>query len=250
MLRVEAGKTRFATIATINQYDREKNVLMKTSRVLKVVVIILIAILASVLVLPVIFSEAIVGTPLPPLQLLQSSTTATPADSLSLDGVWTTGSGSLAGFRVQESFLLQSGTIVGRTSAVTGSLDISNQVVTSGTFQVDLSQLTIAISEQTNNLSSILDTGAYPDAVFTLTTPIDIAQLPTNGEILSSTASGSLTMNNTTHPITLALTGRYDGSQLEALGSTSILVSDWGMKSPIGIHNDAEIEFLVFLQRE
>jgi hypothetical protein len=57
-------------------------------------------------------------------------------------------------------------------------------------------------------------------------------------------------MNNITHPVSLALTGRYDGSQLAALGSTSILLSDWGIKNQIGIHETAEIEFLVLLQRE
>ncbi len=61
--------------------------------------------------------------------------------------------------------------------------------------------------------------------------------------------TGSLTMNNITHPVTFALMGRYDGSELEAVGSASILVSDWGIQSPFAIRNDPELELLVILQR-
>jgi polyisoprenoid-binding protein YceI len=217
--------------------------------VVKVTVIILVILVASVLVLPVMFSEYIVGTPLPPLQLPQPDAAATNADLPVLDGTWTAGSGSVAGFRVGESFLLQRGTIVGRTSAVTGSLIISNRAITSASFQVDLSKVVITINKQTNNLSRILDTVNYPYATFTLTNPIDITGALRGEQTISSGAIGSLTMNNITRPITLALAGHYNGSQLSAIGSTSILLSDWGIKSPLGIHKDADIEVLIILQK-
>ena len=223
---------------------------MRISKALKVIIILIIVVVALVLVLPVAFSDYVAGTPLPPLQLPERSVTSADTAPLSLDGTWTTGAGSVAGFRVGESFLLQSGTIVGRTDAVTGSLVISNNVITSGTFQVDLSKVTITINQQTNNLAKVLDTVTYPVATFTLTEPITVAQLPANGQTLSSNATGSLTMNNITRSVTLTLTGRYDGEALEATGSAPVLVSDWGIESPIGIHNDAEIEFLTVLHRE
>lgn len=215
---------------------------MKLTRAAKVVIIIIVLIVASVVVLPVAFSEYIAGTPLPPLQLPEPGAGVTNTDLTPTDGTWAVVDESTAGFRVGESFLLQSGTIVGRTNAVTGSLVISAGAITSASFQIDLSQVVITINKQTNNLARILDTTTYPDATFTLTDPVDLQQS-------SAQAVGSLSMNNITHSTPLALAGRYDGSQLMAVGSTSILLADWGIKNPFGIHDHAEIEFLVILEK-
>ena len=65
-----------------------------------------------------------------------------------------------------ESFLVQSGTIVGRTSAMTGSLVISDNTISSGSIQVDLSKLTIG-DKQNSSFLKILDTNSYPSATLT-----------------------------------------------------------------------------------
>jgi polyisoprenoid-binding protein YceI len=215
---------------------------------LKVLLVVVIVLVIIVAVLPPMLSDYIIGPYVPPLQLPLAS--AAPADGVpTLDGTWTVGSGSVAGFRAPESFLLQHGTLVGRTDAVTGTLVISENAIASGSFQVDLSKVVITIGAQTNDLLRLFDTKKYPDATFTLTAPVDLANMPTNGQAMLSNAAGSLTINNVTRPATFTLTGRYDGSALQATGRAPFLVSDFGVKSPFGIHNDAEIEFLVILQR-
>lgn len=224
---------------------------MRMSRVLKVAAVVIVVLVVLVLALPVVFSQWIVGTPLPPLQLPASSA-AVSADPAALDGTWTVGGGSQAGFRAGEYFLLQRGTIVGRTSAVSGSLVISGSQITSASFQVDLSKVVITIGDATNNLSRLFDMTAYPLATFDLTSPIDLAPVLADSQTsqtASSSVAGTLTLNNATHPVTLTLTGRYDGSTLAALGSTRLVMSDWGIKSPFGIEDDAEIELLVSLQK-
>src|SRR4051812_24535816 len=51
------------------------------------------------------------------------SSSAAPTTALtSLDGTWKITSGSQAGYRVKETLFGQSGTAVGRTTAVTGSM--------------------------------------------------------------------------------------------------------------------------------
>lgn len=195
-----------------------------------------------------IVSGSIVGPAPAPLQLPPLSPATKSASAASSDGTWRAGDGSVAGFRVQESFLVQSGTIVGRTSAVTGSLVISHHEISSGAFQVDLSKLTIG-GKQNASFFQLLDTRKYPDATLTLTKPIVFNSIPTNGQTISSKATGSLAMYGITHAVTFTVMARSNGSVLEATGSAPLLASDWNIKSPFGVQNNALIEFLVVLRR-
>jgi polyisoprenoid-binding protein YceI len=197
-----------------------------------------------------LFSGSIVGPAPAPLQLPPLSLATTSASSASPDGTWMAGDGSVAGFRVPESFLVQSGTIVGRTSAVTGSLVIAQNEISSGSFHVDLRQLSILVGgKQNTTIFQILDTSRYPEATLTLTQPIVFASLPTNGQTIASHATVALAMHGITHPVTFTVMARSTGSVLEATSSAPVLVSDWGIQSPFGIHDNAVIEFLLVLRR-
>lgn len=194
-----------------------------------------------------VFSGALVGPAPAPLQLPALSPAASTAPP---DGTWIAGDGSVAGFRVQESFLTQSGTIVGRTRAVTGALVIGEHEISSGSFRVDLRTLSVVVQgKQNTTIYQVLDTNQYPEAALTLTQPIDFASAPTNGQTISSHATVALAMHGNTHPVTFPILARYNGSVLEALGSASVPVSDWGIQSPFGIHKTAVIEFLMVLHR-
>ncbi len=220
----------------------------RVKRIVKWTIISLVAVFVIVVAGLFLFSRSIGGPALAPLHLLPLSPATKSASTTSPDGAWRAGDGSVAGFRVPESFLVQSGTIVGRTSAVTGSLVISQNEVSSGSFQVDLSKLTIGGKPNTS-FFQLLETSKYPDATLTLTKPIVFPSLPTNGQAISSQAMVSLTMHGITHTLTLTVIARSNGSVLEATGSAPVLASDWGMKSPFGVHNNAVIEFLVVLRR-
>ena len=216
--------------------------------IIGIVVILVIAVGVTAAVL-FIFPESITGPTAPPLQLPALDTAATNASTSPPDGTWIAGSGSLAGFRVEESFLVQTGTIVGRTSAVTGSLVISNNAVASGSFQVDLSTLTVGGKENAS-FFKILDTNTYPKATLTFTDPIIITSIPNSGQTVSSNGTGSLAMHGITHPVTFTFSARYDGIVLEAVGTAPVLASDWKIESPFGIHDNDVIEFLVVLQKQ
>lgn len=194
-------------------------------------------------------ANSIVGPAPAPLQLLPLSPTTQNVSAASLDGTWIAADGSVAGFRVPESFLMQSGTIVGRTSAITGSLVISHNEISPGFFQVDLTRLSVVRGKQNTTIYQILDTGHYPVATLTLSQPMVFASPPTTGQTITSRATAALTMHGITHPVTFTVMARYNGSVLEALGSASALVSDWGIQPPFGIHNNAVIEFLLILRR-
>src|SRR5450432_2857408 len=97
---------------------------------------------ATVLVLGVagsfVFLHFFISPAPAPLGLPPLSATGPAADGSSIDGTWTVGSGSLAGYRVQDDFLWQRGSVVGRTSSVTGTVVIANTEVSSASFRVDL----------------------------------------------------------------------------------------------------------------
>lgn len=194
-------------------------------------------------------ANSLVGPAPASLQLLPLSPAPQSASAASLDGTWIAGNGSVAGFRVPESFLIQRGTIVGRTSAVTGSILISHQQISSASFQVDLSKITV-LGKPNASFFQLLETSTYPDATLTLTSPIVFSALPINGRTITSQAMARLSMHGVTHPVTLTINARSNGSVLEAVGSTPVLVSQWGIQSPFAVQNNAVIEFLVVLQRE
>jgi polyisoprenoid-binding protein YceI len=144
----------------------------------------------------------------------------------------------------------QHGTFVGRTSAVTGSLLIAHQEVSSASFQVDLSKITVPVNGKPNaSFFQLLETSKYPHATLTFARPIVFPTIPSNGQTLSSQAAARLSMRGVTHPVTLTIKVCSNGSVLEAVGSASVRVSEWGIQSPFAVQNDALIEFLVVLHR-
>jgi polyisoprenoid-binding protein YceI len=195
-----------------------------------------------------LISGSLVGPAPALLQLPQLSPATQGASTASPSGTWIAGAGSVAGFRVPESFLGQSGTIAGRTSAVTGAFVISHNEISAGSFQVDLSQLTIG-GKSNASFFQIMDTSKNPDATLALTKPIVFNSIPTNGQVISAKATGSLTMHGITHAVTFTIMARSNGSVLEATGLVSLLASAWDVKSPFGLQNNDLIEFLVVLQK-
>ncbi|MGH3151401.1 MAG: YceI family protein [Streptosporangiaceae bacterium] len=165
---------------------------------------------------------------LPPLALPTGVATA-PAGSL--DGTWEAAAGSVAGFRVQETALGLSNDAVGRTGAVAGMVSISGGQVTSAAFRVDLTAITVNGKTQPQ-VGRSLDTGRYPDAAFTLTSPVALPPAFTSGATISLMAAGQLIMNGTAHPVKIAASARRDGTAIQAAGSIPVAFATWGIKGP------------------
>jgi len=173
--------------------------------------------------------QSLVGPVPPALVLPHMRPTPAGAGSSSIDGTWTVAIGSSAGYRVPEEFLWQHGTLVARTTAVTGKFVIAHAEVSSATLRVDLSKVT-AGGKTPSGLAGILDTASHRGAVFTLTKPIVIGSAPAINATFTASATGLLAMHGTTHLVTFAVAARYAGSQLEAAGSIPIVLSDWDIR--------------------
>lgn len=146
-----------------------------------------------------------------------------------LDGSWAVAAGSPAGFRVQETAPGMSNDTIGRTSAVTGTVVISGGRVTSAAFRIDLAAITVNSKTQPQ-FATNLRTGPYPDATFTLATPVTLSPAFTAGGTASLTATGQLAMNGTTHQVTVSVSARRDGTTLQVAGSIPVTFSAWHIK--------------------
>ena len=187
-----------------------------------------------------------------PINRGSSSGTSTTAGSQTqpLAGAWKISTGSQAGYRVNEVLLGQTTTAVGRTSAVTGHLQITGTAVDSGSFTVDLTKVHSNKSQRDGQFQGpIMDTARFPDATFELTQPIQLGTPPGNGQVINVTATGRLTLRGQTRPVTVSLTGRRSGNTIAVSGSIPVTFSDYGIPNPsqsfVTTEDHGVIEFLL-----
>ena len=215
---------------------------------------------------PFIYNHFINRAPAP-LSLSSSAPPSTPAGTASstasagtaatgsLAGTWTPGSGSVVGYRVNEVLLGQSGTAVGRTTSITGHMTIQGDTVTAATFTVPMASVHSNQGERDNNFDGrIMEVATYPTATFALTSPIDLAPLPTGGVIKDYTAHGNLTLHGTTRAVTFTLTAERKGSQIEVAGHIPVLFSDYNIQNPsfagfVTTQDHGLLEFLLVFSR-
>ena len=187
-----------------------------------------------------------------PLALPQGQVSA-PAGPLS--GSWQVTDGSLAGFRVQEQALGFGSYVGGQTRAVTGVLVISGTTVTSARFSVNLTTITVSGKTQPQFATS-LGTSDHPLAAFTLTAPVTLSPAFTAGRTVTAAATGELTLNGTSQPVTVMLTARRDGPELQTAGSIPVRFARWDIQQPGGfgfigsLASHGVAEFLLILHRQ
>jgi len=184
-----------------------------------------------------------------------STQTAGTAASGPVAGTWTVGSGSTAGYRVNEVLLGQSATAVGRTSTITGHLTIAGTAVTAATFSVPMDTIHSDKSQRDGQFDGrIMDVAQYPTGTFTLTSPIDLAPLPASGVVKDYTAHGRLTLHGTTRSVTFTLTAELRGGHIEVAGDIPVPFSDYDIQNPsfagfVTTQDHGLLEFLLILNR-
>ena len=162
-----------------------------------------------------------------------STAAANTAARGSVAGTWTIGSGSVVGYRVNEVLLGQNTTAVGRTASVTGHLTVTGTTATAASFSVPMATVHSDKSQRDAQFDGrIMDVSQYPTGTFTLTSPIDLAPLPSAAAVNSYTAHGHLTLHGTTRAVTFTLTAERAGSQIKVAGDIPVLFSDYNIRNP------------------
>ena len=158
--------------------------------------------------------------------------------------------GTFVGFRVDEELAsIGSTTAVGRTPVVSGSITIDGQMVTAVTVEADMSAITTNDSRRDRPVQSALNTAEFPNAVFTLTEPIDLGPDPASGNPISTTAVGDLTIKDITRSVEIALEAQLVDDSVVVVGTTEVVFADYDVAVPrVPIVLSAEDHGIVELQ--
>lgn len=188
-----------------------------------------------------------------------------PADTVDLDGTWvidtTIGGGivedgSFVGYRVKEELAsIGAKTAVGRTTSLSGTLTFEGSTLSTATVVADLTGLTSDSRGRDGQMrTQSLETNTFPEASFTLTTPIDLGTTPTEGESFSLRAQGDLTIHGVTRAVTVPIDGRLTGGIVVVVGLIEIVFEDYDIDKPealrvLSVEDTGEMEFQLFLTR-
>lgn len=162
---------------------------------------------------------------------------------------------SFVGFRIQEVLAgVGAATAVGRTGEVQGEVTIVGTSVTETVIVADLTKIVTNASRRNRAVQSALNTASFPTATFTLTSPIEIGGVPGEGEILSSTMSGTLELNGVTRAIDIPFEAQLVGELIVLVGSADIVFSEWGIQIPqaqtvVSVEDNGILEIQLFLTR-
>jgi polyisoprenoid-binding protein YceI len=156
-------------------------------------------------------------------------------DGLTGDWMLVSGGSSFAGYRVGQQVAGIGGeTVVGRTDSVEGSLSFDGTAITSTEVTVDMAELNSGESLRDNVLrSQAIETGRFPTASFVLTRPIPV-NVPAEGEMVSQTVSGDLTLHGVTRPVEVDVQAVLRGERLIVVGSSEVQFGDFNISPPRG----------------
>ena len=200
-----------------------------------IVVLVVLAAIAA----PFIYIHFIEGPPPPKLTLPQTTSTTSSGSksassgSTALSGTWNVGTGSVAGYRVNEDLVGQHTTAVGRTSDLWGSLEVTGAQVTSAKFTVAMATVKSDQSQRNAQFDGrIMDVSQYPTATFTLTSAIDLHPLPTSGVTKQYSATGTLDLHGVTHSVTFPIQAEVQGSSVAVLADITVPFAKWNIANP------------------
>jgi polyisoprenoid-binding protein YceI len=190
----------------------------------------------------------------PPLTISDATTPTSVAGTARapLAGTWKVGSGSVVRYRIKETVFGQSGTAVGSTNSVTGTMKIAGSTVTASSLRVDMTTFSSDSRIRDGQFQGrIMDTADFPTATFSLTKPIALAPLPADGVAKSYPATGKLTIHGTTRDVTFELDTKRTANSIAVNGSRPITFSDYNIDNPSGgpasVGDSGTLEFLLEL---
>ena len=179
---------------------------------------------------------------------------ASVAQLETIEGVWEIAGDSVAGYRVFKDFVGASEfEAVGRTQAVFGDLTIEGTSVTEATFNVDVATIVIDDDRRDREFRGpVLNAAVFPFASFSLTSPIDLGESANSGDDVTVNATGEVTLKGVTNEVTVPLTARLVGDEVQVAGAIDIVFADYGIEPPttpaIIVRDEGIIEFSLFFQ--
>jgi polyisoprenoid-binding protein YceI len=182
------------------------------------------------------------------------ATVTDPATGDGFDGTWVPTADSEFGYRVEEVLGGVNTTGVGRSNQIEGTLTIADTTAEIDT-SVQVDTITSDDSRRDGQFAgNIMDTANFPTATFVTTEPIDFGSIPADGEQVTATATGELTLKGTTQPVTFEVTAQVNGDRIGVLGAIPVVFADYGIERPSGgfvtTEDNGLVEFVLVFERQ
>ncbi|MFZ7088541.1 YceI family protein [Curtobacterium sp. RRHDQ10] len=198
---------------------------------------------------PAVYRNSIAGEAeaVPTIAATRAPSTLDPAD---LGGTWTVGTGSYAGYRVDEVLNGKPVTVTGRTGKVSGTATVSGSDITAATITVDVASIaTDSGNRDAYFRDSAMDAQAFPTATFTTTEPIEDA-VPSSGTATTEQrVTGELELHGVTRTVTATIESGLSGNGADVTGTIPITFADYGVTAPslgfVKVQERGSVEFLV-----
>lgn len=205
---------------------------------------------------PWVYARLVAPEPETPLSLstpTQSAPAVDPTAPVDPDGTWSVAAGSQAGYRIGEVLTGQDVEVVGRTDQVSGSVTVTDGVLVSGRIAVQAGSISTDEAARDAYMRRALDTSTYPEAVFDVTTPTDLAALGVGPLPVEIQVPGSLTIAGVSIPATATLQVQGSAGGLEVAGSVPVVLADLGLDAPdlgfVTVQPSGQVELLLQLTR-
>ncbi|MEE8602800.1 YceI family protein [Euzebya tangerina] len=162
---------------------------------------------------------------------------------------------TFAGFRVNEELSTVGQTeAVGRTPAVSGSLEINGTVLEAATIEADFAAIESDIPRRDNAMRNAMNVDENPIGTFELTSPVDFGEVPAEGTPIAFTASGDLTVNGMTNPVEVDMEAQVADGNIVVVGSTNVVFADYGIEAPqvgpvVSIEDNGTVEMQIWFTR-
>lgn len=187
--------------------------------------------------------------------------TSAPADAdagsgaaSGVEGTWNATDASVLRYRVTESINGFDTEGVGETNAITGALTIEGTSVTTADFTVDMTTFQSDESRRDGQFNGrIMAVDEFPTGTFVLTAPIELGSIPAEGEQITATATGDLTLRGTTKSVTFDVTAQLENGKIGVLGSIPVLFADYNIPNPsfatISTEDNGTLEFILVFEQ-
>jgi polyisoprenoid-binding protein YceI len=184
---------------------------------------------------PFVYARFLAPAPDDPLALTTPPPVATPevpTGPIDVDGTWRVLEGSEAGYRLGEVLSGQDVTVVGRTEKVTGEATVLDDRLVAATIRVDAAAISTDEAARDAFFRRALNTSEFPEATFVLNDPVDVTPLARTDEVLTATATGTLTFHGVSREVTAELQAQRTATGVEVVGHIPVTLSDFHLTAP------------------
>jgi polyisoprenoid-binding protein YceI len=115
---------------------------------------------------------------------------------------------------------------------VAGSLTLEGTSVTTAAFSARLAGLTSDDRGRDGRVTDALNVRQFPTATFVLSSPIGLGSIPADGQEITLTGAGKLTIRGVTRDVLFPLTAKLSGGTLTVKGALEIRFADFSIPKP------------------